>query len=722
MSHCIVWCNKLVKCCYVPKAEYMTDDQRKRLWVDSKLAKYPAKGKVIRDAVHGDIHIPDKYLAVIDAKEFQRLRRIKQLSVANMVFPSADHTRFSHSIGTFYIMQRLIEHFEKLIKDLSLSNTFEISEMDKSVALLAALLHDIGHGPFSHAFEDIFPNKSHEKWTREIIIDPDSEVNKQIIENFGPKYPEKVAELIQKQSEAKGEKDSPLAETISLSSITESLVSSQLDADRMDYLVRDYWHSGVKSGGIDLQRIIASLYLTVYENKYRICIPEKYIQDIESYLLARYHMQKIVYNHEFKRQMENVIRQTINEARKAFEEDNLGYCPAVVEKLLDGKELTVAEYTALDDTVLTACFSEWKLSENKTLSSLCDAVLNRHKAEKLRLSEDPKSLRELKEEIVSLLKKHGYSVSKENLKDEAFWIESKTNFSAYKPCSENILIQKGNGVIEDITRVSKVITNKTDDPIWQNEEKTVFINYNVINALEGVDDKEGLVEKLKQIIEQYSPRNYIEIEKKYCFDSEEIFGQIKKALIEVKTKYGFDLDEKPTKQQIDTYYDTENKTLYEKDYTLRTRKRAEKYELTIKKPVPDSSNTGQCERFEFQKAITCSAIQEHEEYIYRHIGLLDKSDSVVESLIIENERTPIILSTDNMNFEVVFDKVKYKKRLNSENVVNDFQLEIELKSDYIHRINLKLITDYLEDQIKELKPCEESKYKRGLKLLEKTKS
>lgn len=127
------------------------------------------KGKIIRDAVHGDIFVEDKFLKIIDTPEFQRMRRIKQLSVANIVFPSADHTRFSHSLGCFYVMKQIIAHFDSIFGKMGI----EVSKQDKDIALLAALLHDIGHGPFSHAFEDIHPKGaaqvSHETWTSRII-------------------------------------------------------------------------------------------------------------------------------------------------------------------------------------------------------------------------------------------------------------------------------------------------------------------------------------------------------------------------------------------------------------------------------------------------------------------------------------------------------------------------------------------------------------------------
>ena len=239
------------------------------------------KGKIIRDAVHGDIFVEDKFLKIIDTPEFQRMRRIKQLSVANIVFPSADHTRFSHSLGCFYVMKQIIAHFDSIFGKMGI----EVSKQDKDIALLAALLHDIGHGPFSHAFEDIHPKGaaqvSHETWTSRIITCHSGTIYKQIEETFGKGTAEKVSELIEKQRRVKSSEENYIIEKIDIFSVLSSLISSQLDADRLDYLVRDAYNCGVSFGKIDIQRIISALSLTVYDNQYYVCVPEKYIGDIE---------------------------------------------------------------------------------------------------------------------------------------------------------------------------------------------------------------------------------------------------------------------------------------------------------------------------------------------------------------------------------------------------------------------------------------------------------
>ena len=220
-----------------------------------------SKGKTIRDPIHGDIFFPNKFLNIIDTPEFQRLRRIHQLSVAYLVFPGAEHTRFSHSIGTYYIMQRIIEHFKPIMKSINL----ELKERDVDLALAAALLHDIGHGPFSHAFERAIPNSlNHEEWTAKIITSEQSAVNRELKASFDEKFPEDLANIIRKERLVK--KDGLKLEStdsIDLFFILSALVSSQLDADRMDYLIRDTKYTGVAFGNIDIERLISSMTLTV---------------------------------------------------------------------------------------------------------------------------------------------------------------------------------------------------------------------------------------------------------------------------------------------------------------------------------------------------------------------------------------------------------------------------------------------------------------------------
>ncbi|WMJ77790.1 MULTISPECIES: CYTH domain-containing protein [unclassified Sedimentibacter] len=675
--------------------------------------RFNRKGKIIRDVVHGDIFIPNEFLEVIDTLEFQRLRRIKQLSIANMVFPSADHTRFSHSIGTFYIMTQMIIHFRENFETLHIN----ITKNEENIILLAALLHDLGHGPFSHAFEGILPqihdNIKHEEWTKRIIESKDSNVNKAIVKNFGEDIPEKVIELISNQKKIKKEEDVYILEKVDMFNVLSSLISSQLDADRMDYLLRDSMQCGVTFGNIDIQRIITSLEITVQDDKYYVCVPEKYVQDIETYILARYQMQKVVYYHDFKIQMEQLIKKILSRAYELFGQKKLNYCPELIRKLFKC-EITVKDYVEMDDSLFQYAFSVWRNEDDVILKQLCNSLMTRSKAKKVdALDNSDKYLQMLKTDIMKLFKQYGYNII--DLREEYFWIENKPGFSAYKKNKENIWIRQSNGIISDLSQVS-IIFNKLegDSIIWKDDKNIIFINYNILRKMP-IENMCELIEDLKMILNNYDLRNTIEIEKKYILNSKSVFKEVDKFINNQEFYVVKKLDEK---NQIDYYYDTEDLQLKRNDYTLRIREKNEKYELTIKIPVPMNSDTdsSQSERFEFKKIVKGKDDLDV-DFIKEHIIELSSISDLKPSIIIKNFRVPIIMEHDDIKFEMVYDNVRYCENMNDEGV-EDFQIEIELKSEYQHRVNLKILTDEMEREIKELKISDISKYKRGMSLLE----
>ncbi len=190
--------------------------------------------KVLRDPIHGYINIEYEVIwKCIDAKEFQRLRRIHQLGGNFQVYPSAEHSRFSHSLGVYEIVRRMLNEVKSLKE--------ELSEYEKVSVMLAGLLHDVGHGPFSHAFEHV-TEFNHEEYTAKIILE-NTQIN-QILNEVNPKLAQDVVNII----EHKHEND-----------ILNQIVSAQLDADRMDYLLRDSYFSATSYGQFDLERILRTL-------------------------------------------------------------------------------------------------------------------------------------------------------------------------------------------------------------------------------------------------------------------------------------------------------------------------------------------------------------------------------------------------------------------------------------------------------------------------------
>src|SRR5699024_9780292 len=186
--------------------------------------------KVFKDPVHSYAHVTDQVIwDLIKTREFQRLRRIRQLGTLYMAFHSAEHSRFNHSLGVYEIVRIMIRNFRK----------YDVwDDDDRVLALSAALLHDLGHGPFSHSFEKIF-NTDHEDYTRKIILG-DTEVNK-VLRRVSDTFPEEVASVIDHTHPNK---------------LIVSMISSQIDADRMDYLQRDAYFTGVEYGKFDIDRLL----------------------------------------------------------------------------------------------------------------------------------------------------------------------------------------------------------------------------------------------------------------------------------------------------------------------------------------------------------------------------------------------------------------------------------------------------------------------------------
>lgn len=186
--------------------------------------------KVFKDPVHRYIHVRDKVIwDLVGTAEFQRLRRVKQLGTTNLTFHGAEHSRFNHSLGVYEIVRRILENFR---------DQPEWDPSERLVCLCAALLHDLGHGPFSHSFEKVF-NLDHEEFTRAIILG-NTEVNA-VLRRVDESFPQDVADVINKTYANK---------------LVVSLISSQIDADRMDYLQRDAYFTGVSYGYFDMERIL----------------------------------------------------------------------------------------------------------------------------------------------------------------------------------------------------------------------------------------------------------------------------------------------------------------------------------------------------------------------------------------------------------------------------------------------------------------------------------
>lgn len=333
------------------------------------------KEKVLRDPVLNEIHVYDQViLDLIATPEFQRLRRVKQLGVTSEVFHGAEHSRFSHSLGVYEIARRIERHLAQFYP--TQTNTDGLWNPEERLVLLcAALLHDLGHGAYSHTFEHIF-NTDHEAYTQEIILSPTTQINA-VLKQVAPDFPEKVAQVIAKTY--------PNPQVV-------QLISSQIDADRMDYLLRDAYFTGATYGEFDLARIIQ----TIHPYAGGIAFADKGMNAIEDYVVSRYQMYVQVYFHPVSRAMEVLLQHLLERAKSVFENHaerglSNAFMPKALMPLFEG-DITLDEYLMIDDSVMLAAISEWRNSDDSVLADLSRRFLNRVPLKSIVIDEQTRSL------------------------------------------------------------------------------------------------------------------------------------------------------------------------------------------------------------------------------------------------------------------------------------------------------------------------------------------
>lgn len=341
---------------------------------------------ILRDAVHGlvSFEAPEEMVIprLMDTPEVQRLRRIRQLGVASVAFPGAEHTRFAHAIGAAFVMTKLLARLRQIHGELPFWQ--QVTSERAQDALAAAFLHDVGHGPLSHLFEDAIPGTSHhEEWTERIVLDPSTGVN-QVLASIDPHMPERVAALV------RGEHPLPYLARA---------VSGTLDVDRCDYLLRDAHSTGVRYGVFDLDWLFRSLRFQPIEARRTVSAADgapgsassgmaqapglaidgaKGLPAIEAFILARLFMFQQVYLHKATRSAEWMIRTVLGRASALIAEGHrLPGTPRGIELTAHGAPPTLLDYLDLDDAVLSVAMHEWESAKDPGLADLCKRVRGR---------------------------------------------------------------------------------------------------------------------------------------------------------------------------------------------------------------------------------------------------------------------------------------------------------------------------------------------------------
>jgi HD superfamily phosphohydrolase len=324
---------------------------------------------ILRDPVHGliafDSPDDDIVIRLLGASEVQRSRRIRQLGVTSLAFPGAEHTRFAHAIGSAHVMKRLLARLRDVEGDLPPEQ--RIGKEAAREAMAAALLHDVGHGPLSHLFEEaLIGAPMHEEWSTRVILDGDCEVSR-ILAAEDPHLPARVAELVLGRHEL---------------TYLARAVSGTLDVDRCDYLLRDAHATGVPYGHYDLDWLLRSLTFAPGRG---IGAPAlaidgaKGIVSLESFILARLFMFQQVYFHKAARAAEWMIRAILARAAELVRESvPLPSMPPAIVSIASRRQATLTDYLELDDGVLWGAMHAWESSRDPILSDLTRRVRARH--------------------------------------------------------------------------------------------------------------------------------------------------------------------------------------------------------------------------------------------------------------------------------------------------------------------------------------------------------
>lgn len=395
--------------------------------------------RIYRDPVHNIIRLQtdsdegELMMRLIDTGEFQRLRRIKQLGLGLYTYQGAEHSRFTHSLGAFHLMTRVLDR---------LSERYAISSADRIAARAAALLHDVGHGSFSHVMEKVL-SFHHERWTVDVILNEGSEIGT-LLRSHSPDLPAKVASIIEGTFQP-----AALAQ----------LVSSQLDVDRMDYLLRDSLMTGAKYGIYDLEWIINAL--AIDESADRIYVEARGVYAVEEYLQARYYMFRQVYFHRTLRSAEAVLRSIIRRTLQLFDEGQEVWhaTGTAFEKILRREPLTITEHLQIDDSDFVFHVKQWQRSSDHILSDLSRRFIARQLFKAIDLDMPNEQKGEFLAAARSVVERAGFNPDYYFIEDRASDVPYYKHYAAEKAEPKtHIYVESGYASprIREISEVSNV--------------------------------------------------------------------------------------------------------------------------------------------------------------------------------------------------------------------------------------------------------------------------
>lgn len=649
---------------------------------------------IINDPVHGQIEIKPPFSQIILTKEMQRLKDIGQNGFSIYDYPGLkNNERLSHSVGAFHIMSKMIEHLENELSRYGIS----ISQDDKDMALCSMLLHDIGHGPFSHDCE-LITKYSHEKRTTDILLG-DTEVNELLTAVFGKRKTKKMASYI---AEINDENNEIQEQSNSFTKLLKSLISHQLDSDRLDYLVRDSYHAGIKSA-IDYKRIIDALGISVNSNQdYEVVIDKTALTDLETVLIERFQRYRDVY---FTIST-SILQVMFPKILQRYAENPNCVSAQLPEqfKILanNPQDMSLAQFLTLTDKPFLETIETIKQNtSDPILKHLCDLENIKEHYQLLGENVNSKDIIEKLNEIFP----------QADLSQTLCVFDSKSKIKVYKK-EESLKIDYGNE-IKDLSETTNLIR-----PQDNFERVRTFFNPEILRLELGMSEIEfnQYDKQIKKMLEDINKKPE-EFELKYILSDKMTQRFSKEDMLKVLLLNGFKILSEEQKLNDDEYYDTKDCKLLAGKGSLRVRRLTQgdkkTFKATLKRPI--SQGEVYSSRVEIEESLKEDSIEELKRKLSPKVNDFNFNEILHQPILNSvTERKDYVLERNGIQVCFSFDNITYKNYILSSTIAEDSMIEIEAIGNVKDRVILNEIHEILSNRFKGLLTNKESKYKRGV--------
>ncbi len=648
----------------------------------------------VQDKIYGNIIVPYPFSKIVLTKEMQRLAHISQNGFSQLEFEELkQNDRLNHSVGAFYIMSLFLKRLEEILDNFNI----ELRQEDKDVALCSMLLHDIGHGPFSHSLE-LVTDYSHEKRTTDILLG-DTEVNKVITNFFGKQKVKKIANFIAEIN------DTEELGKDSFTKLLNNLVSYQLDADRIDYLLRDAHYVGISSA-IDLNRIISSVNVVVNNSQeYELLIDRKGLASIENVLLQRYQMYRDVYLSPVSVLGDWIFKKIIERYRTSTMLHSIPVSSSFKILASDSKVHNLNDFLEMKDDDFKESF---KTLSNTNIDPIMAYLCNFDNIKDYILIKNDVSVDKIKTKLKEIFKNI-------DLENTLSVIDIETKIKLYKK-EQKLNIQNGNRIM-DLTECTNLI--KPQEIL---EDTYIFFNPELLRIELELTKEEfkkyesevnKMIEELNKKPEEFELKYIIGEDDSTLQEQEDFLNQI----ISVFMENGFKVIETAKKQNNDEYYDTKDLNLYKNGGSLRIRKVSqegkEKIKATCKMPLEKGEVYSS--RSEIEESLSDSSFETFRKKM-TDVGVDVNFDEILSFPILNSKtkRTDVVLDKNGVQVCLSFDNSQYTNHVLNDISVKDRMIEIEAIGELNNRVILNEIHKFITSSFDNFEINKQSKYERGI--------